>query len=91
MLSAIAAVHWKNGFWNSAGGIEFPLVVLSVVTALAATGPGRFAIDRAIGWDDNISGLWWGVGVVGLALVIASVTHTLGRHREAARELQTAS
>src|SRR5919206_4967472 len=23
MFNAILAVHWKNGFWNSAGGIEF--------------------------------------------------------------------
>lgn len=91
MLNAIGAVHWKNGFWNSDGGIEFPLIILSAVTALAATGPGRFAIDRAIGWDGNISGLWWGVGVLGIAVAIAFATQTLGRHRQRARELQTAS
>jgi putative oxidoreductase len=91
MLNAIGAVHWKNGFWNSNGGVEFPLIILSAVTALAATGPARFAIDRAIGWDDNISGLWWGVGVFGAAAVIAAVTQTLGRHRQPARKLQTAS
>ena len=91
MLNAIGTVHWKNGFWNSAGGIEFPLVLLGVVTAIAATGPGRFAIDRAIGWDDNISGVWWGVGVFGAAVAIAFVTQTIGRHRQPTRELQTAS
>jgi putative oxidoreductase len=90
MLNAIGAVHWKNGFWNSAGGIEFPLVILSVVVALAATGPGRFSIDRAIGWSDNISGLWWGVGVLGAAVATGFLTQTLGRRRGAA-ELQTAS
>ena len=91
MLNAIGAVHWKNGFWNGDGGIEFPLIILSAVTALAATGPGRFAVDRAIGWDDNISGLWWGVGVLGVAAAITFVTQTIGRRRQAARELQTAS
>jgi putative oxidoreductase len=91
MLNAILAVHWKNGFWNSAGGIEFPLVLLSVATAIAATGPGRFSIDGALGWADNISGLWWGVGVLGSAVLISVATHTVGRRRESARELQTAS
>jgi putative oxidoreductase len=91
MLNAIGAVHWKNGFWNSDGGFEFPLVILSIVAALAATGAGRFSIDRVIGWDDNISGLWWGVGVLGAAAAIAVVTQTIGRRRHAAAELQTAS
>lgn len=90
MLNAILAVHWKNGFWNSAGGIEFPLILTAVVTAIAATGPGRFSIDRALGWSDNISGLWWGVGVFGAAAVLAFLTHSVGRRREPARELQTA-
>jgi putative oxidoreductase len=91
MLNAIVVVHWKNGFWNGNGGIEFPLLVLGAVAALATTGPGRFSIDRAIGWDGNISGLWWGVGVVGVAAAITFVTQTHGRHRQHARGLQTAS
>ncbi len=39
-----------------------------------ATGPGRFSIDRLLGWDDNVSGLWWGVGVLAGALVISGAT-----------------
>jgi putative oxidoreductase len=35
MLNAIGSVHWKNGFWNSAGGYEFPLVMLTAAIALA--------------------------------------------------------
>src|SRR3954454_16877023 len=42
MLVAIATVHWKNGFWAASGGYEFNLVLLTVATAVAATGPGRF-------------------------------------------------
>lgn len=41
MLNAIGSVHWKNGFWNSSGGIEFPLVLL--VAAIAVTMTGRAA------------------------------------------------
>ena len=74
MVVAIGSVHWKNGFWNSAGGFEFPLLMLSAVVAVSATGPGRFSLDRLLGWDASISGLWWGVGVLGAALVVSGLT-----------------
>jgi putative oxidoreductase len=79
MLNAIITVHWSKGFWNGNGGFEFPLTILTIAVSVAAIGPGRFSIDRAIGWDDNISGLWWGVGVLGAALAVSFVTVTLGR------------
>ena len=79
MLNAVATVHWPNGFWNTNGGYEYNLVILTVATALAATGPGRFALDTAIGWADNISGLWWGVGVLAVAALVSGVTVTVGR------------
>ena len=50
--------------------------------AVAATGPGRFSVDRALHWDDNISGLWWGIGVLGASLLLGGLTVTLGRRRE---------
>src|SRR5690242_14423582 len=67
MFNAIAVVHWSKGFFNGKGGFEFPLSLATIAIAVAATGPGRFSIDRALGWDDNISGLWWGVGVAAVA------------------------
>jgi putative oxidoreductase len=82
MLTAIGVVHWPKGFWNSAGGYEFNLVLLTVAIAVAATGPGRFSIDRAIGWDDNISGAWWALGVAVAAAVIAFVNLSVIRRRE---------
>ena len=82
MLNAVALVHFKNGFWAGKGGYEFNLVLLSVAVAVAATGPGRFSIDRALGWDDNLSGLWWGLGVVGAAAISSFVTLSLGRRRQ---------
>ena len=77
MVVAVGAVHWKNGFFSGKGGYEFNLVLWTAAIAVAATGPGRFSLDRAFGWDDNLSGVWWGVGVVALslaggALVLAS-------------------
>jgi putative oxidoreductase len=50
MLNAILAVHAKNGVWNTKGGIEFPLTNASAATALAFTGPGRYSLDRAVGF-----------------------------------------
>jgi putative oxidoreductase len=79
MLNAIGTVHWRNGFWNTAGGYEFNLLVLTAAVAIASTGPGRFSLDALIGWDDNISGLWWGAGVIGLSALVAATSLTLGR------------
>ncbi len=90
MLTAIATVHWSKGFWNMAGGYEFPLVVLTVAVAIAATGPGRFSLDRAIGWDENISGVWWGVGVLVAAALITFLTLTVGRRLQTVRRLHPA-
>jgi putative oxidoreductase len=90
MLNAVALVHFKNGFWNGKGGYEFNLVLLSVAVAVSATGPGRFSIDRALHWDDNLSGLWWGVGVVGAAVLLSLATLSLGRRRERLRQAAAA-
>ena len=68
MVVAVGSVHWKNGFWVSNGGYEYNLVVWAVAAAVAATGPGRFSIDHGLGWADNLSGVWWGVGVLAASL-----------------------
>jgi putative oxidoreductase len=83
MINAIVAVHWSNGFFAGNGGYEFNLTLLTVAVAVAAIGPGRFSVDRALGWDDNLSGVWWGVGVLGTALVIAFATLLVFRKRAA--------
>jgi putative oxidoreductase len=49
MTNAIRHVHWKNGLWNTDGGIELPVLVLGALAALADSGPGRFSLDEALG------------------------------------------
>ena len=87
MLNAVYLVHWPKGFFNTNGGYEFNLLIASTAVALATIGPGRFAIDRAIGWDDNISGLWWGVGILGVAIAVVFTTLTIGRGRPTVAEM----
>lgn len=79
MVVAVGSVHWRNGFWNTGGGFEFNLLIWTVAVAVAATGPGRFSIDRLIGWDDNLSGLWWGLGVLVVSILGGLVVLALRR------------
>lgn len=79
MINAIASVTFKRAFlWGS----ELELVYLVIGVALAAAGPGRFSLDRALGWDDDISGVWWGIGALGAAVVVSLLTLTFGRTRQ---------
>jgi hypothetical protein len=83
MLNAIGSVTFKRAFLL---GSELEITYLVTVVSLAAIGPGRFSIDRAIGWDDNISGVWWGVGAFGAAALASFVTLTVFRTRVAAAQ-----
>src|ERR687889_2242641 len=85
MLTAVGVVHWSKGFFNTNGGFEFNLALLAIALAVTATGPGRFSVDRGIGWDDNISGLWWAVGVAVAAALITWVNLNVVRRRERLR------
>lgn len=79
MLNAIGTVHWKKGFFNSAGGYEFNLAILTAALAITAIGPGHYSLDGEIGWAEAISGPWWALAVAGLAALLAFVTLTIGR------------
>ncbi|HEX6490978.1 MAG TPA: DoxX family protein [Gaiellaceae bacterium] len=86
MLNAIIAVHWKNGFFNSNGGLEFPLTIATVAVAVAAIGPGRFSLDRALHLSGHLSGVWWGVGVGVAAIALTAVSLTVLRRPSALHE-----
>lgn len=80
MLNAIGSVTFKKAFML---GSELEIAYLTVAVSLAAIGGGRFSLDRAIGWDDDLSGVGCGVGALGAAIVISFLTLTLGRNRPA--------
>jgi len=76
MLNAILSVTLKRAFM---AGSELELAYLVTAISLAAIGPGRFSLDRAIGWDDDLSGVWCGVGAFAAAAVVSFVTLTFFR------------
>ena len=49
MFMAIAKSHWKNGFWNSKRGIEFPLMLLTMGLVVGIIGPGNYSLDALFG------------------------------------------
>jgi putative oxidoreductase len=81
MTIAIMTVHVTKGFWAANGGYEYNLLIWAGAVAVAATGPGRFSLDHAFGWDGSLCGARWGAGVAIGAVVIAFLILTLGRKK----------
>jgi putative oxidoreductase len=53
MITAIVTAHMSKGFFNSKGGIEFPMVVGAAMLSLAFTGPGNISLDHLFGIQLN--------------------------------------
>jgi putative oxidoreductase len=53
MAMAILLVHQPHGFWNGAGGYEFPLTLLVGGVAIGLAGPGLLALgpQTLSGWS----------------------------------------
>lgn len=78
----VVRAHLPRGFWNSGGGIEFPLQLLAGSLLVVATGPGALAIDPALGVD---LGVWWRAGSLVVAVVGALVAMAIARPRPQAQ------
>jgi len=48
MIGAIALVHGKNGFFQSAGGFEYNLALIGLLVPLFLCGPGRISISHLL-------------------------------------------
>jgi putative oxidoreductase len=48
MLTAIATVHWGNGFDAGDNGSEIPLYYIAMLLGLIIWGPGKFSLDAVI-------------------------------------------
>ncbi|WP_405708336.1 MULTISPECIES: DoxX family protein [unclassified Streptomyces] len=74
MINAMATVTAANGLWESQGGVEFNVCIAVVALAVAAIGPGRFALDRPFrwgggGWPEAAFALF--VGGIGAGIVLS--------------------
>jgi len=78
----VVRTHLPRGFWNSGGGIEFPLQLLAGSLLVVASGPGAIAIDPALGSD---LGPGWRVGSLVVAVVGALVAMAIARPRPQAQ------
>ena len=78
----VLRTHLPRGFWNSRGGIEFPLQLLAGSLLVVASGPGAIAIDPAVGLDFSVS---WRAGSLVVALVGALVAMGIARPRPQAQ------
>ena len=58
MIVAAISVHWKNGVFATANGIEVPLLYAAGAVALAFTGFGPFSLDArgTLGLDREVPG-----------------------------------
>ena len=48
MLTAVAGVHWPNGFFAGNRGYEYPLSLLAMAIALLIAGGGQASIDKSL-------------------------------------------
>jgi putative oxidoreductase len=80
MIVAIATVHWSNGFFNEAKGIELPLIYCAGALAVAFGGPGEFSLDWMLGLADvwESSSIWL---TLGIAVLLALLTVAARGHR----------
>jgi putative oxidoreductase len=58
MTVVIAMVDLRNGIWAVDGGIEYPLVLLTIAYVVTALGPGTLSIDAWAGIG-NWPGIHW--------------------------------
>ena len=74
MIVAGVTIHWVNGFWNTKGGIEFPLTLGSAALALGLVGFGRWSLDGllSLALPDWIVQGWSGLVILGVVLALTS-------------------
>ena len=72
MIDAMVSVTAAHGLWDRDGGVEYNVCIAVVALAVAATGPGRLALDRFFRWGE---GGWaaaaFALGIGGAASAVA--------------------
>jgi putative oxidoreductase len=72
MTNAIRHVHRQNGLWITEGGVEYPVVILALLAALADDGPGNLSLDERLGIGLRgplVTAAAMGIGAVGAVYI----------------------
>jgi len=77
MVTAVLTVHLANGFFNQDGGVEFNVLLIAVLFALSAIGPGDASLDAALGID--LAGFGWALGALAVGVAGGAGVVTGGR------------
>jgi putative oxidoreductase len=67
MIVAAATVHFKNGFFATAGGYEYNLLLGVAALTPAFTGPGAVSLDNLLGY--SVEGTIWGIAAIAIAVI----------------------
>jgi putative oxidoreductase len=82
LVVIISKAHLPKGFWNMAGGYEYPLTLAASVIAIALIGAGSISLDQVLGltFDDSVRaallliGLFGGLGALVASRLLQPVT-----------------
>jgi putative oxidoreductase len=83
MLMAIILAHWPR-FWNTDNGIEYHLVLIAAVFAVAVGGSGAYSLDAALGIALPSPSTF----LIGLVLVLVGAAVALATRTPAPQEVQ---
>jgi putative oxidoreductase len=80
----IGQAHLAKGFFNAAGGYEFPLSLGAGAAAILFTGPGAASLDALIGFNLGATGrvILFVLAITG-GLIALAVPHLLPRRQDA--------
>jgi putative oxidoreductase len=82
MIVAAVSVHWKNGLFAAANGIELSLFYATAAIGLALIGYGRYSLDSLLGLTSLYTPTW---SLAALAVgILGGVGNLLARRRPVA-------
>lgn len=84
-MAVASSVHTQNGWFSTAGGMEYPVVLSLLGASFAATGAGPLSLDAALA--GRLDRPW--MRLVGLAAVPPVVAVVLARRRAALADAST--